>query len=84
MAYGWLAAVEQAFADYESGHFPEDSMVIFRNDIPGVLNSQGGLRWWRERRAWFSTSFRENVERLLTHPNDEAVGAGVNPPLPSA
>lgn len=30
---GWLAAGEQAFADYDAGHFPEDSMVVFRNNV---------------------------------------------------
>ena len=84
MAYGWLAAAEQAFADYDSGHFPEDSMVIFRNNIPGVMNSEGGLRWWRERQVWFSKSFRKNVERLLPFPNEESVRAGLNPRAPSA
>ena len=85
MAYGWLAAAEQAFADYESGQFPEDAMVIFHNNIPGVMSSsEGGLRWWRERRVWFNTRFRENVERLLAAPNSEAVAAGVNPRMPSA
>ncbi len=49
IAYAWLAAIEQAFADHDSGHFPDDSMVIFRNTIPGVVGAEGGLRWWSER-----------------------------------
>ncbi len=41
-AYAWLVAVEPAFADYDSGHFPDDSMVIFRNNVPGVVEGRGG------------------------------------------
>ncbi len=82
-AYAWLAAVEQAFADHDSGHFPDDSMVIFHNNIPGVLGAQGGSRWWHERKVWFSRSFRSHVERLLAAPNQESAGAGLDPLPPS-
>ena len=81
-AYAWLASIEQAFADFESDRFPEDSMIIFRNNVPGVVGSDGGRRWWRERQVWFSKSFRDNVDRLLANPNEESVGAGVNPLAP--
>ncbi len=78
-AYAWLASVEQAFADHELGLFPDDSMVIFRNNIPGVLNAKGGAQWWSERQIWFSKGFRNQVDRLLQTPGDEYLGAGVNP-----
>ena len=44
--YQWLSSAEQAFADYASGQFPEESLTVFKNNIPGVMRMQGGIDWW--------------------------------------
>jgi len=75
-----LEAIEQAFADYHQQDFPKDYLATYRNRIPGVLNSPGGILWWQQRKAWFSQSFRDDVEELLANPPPEAVDAGVKPP----
>jgi hypothetical protein len=41
----WLEAIEQAHLDFENNSFPTDQYKVFRNRIPGVLNTVGGRAW---------------------------------------
>jgi hypothetical protein len=72
----WLQAVEQAFADYRDGSYPEEFLEVHRNTIPAFLCTPGGASWWNERQVWFSKSFRQEVERLVANPGAEAKLAG--------
>jgi hypothetical protein len=74
----WLQAVEQAFADYRDGTYPEEFLEVHRNTIPGILCTPGGASWWNERKVWFSTSFRQEVEKLVANPPAEAKFAGAS------
>ena len=72
----WLQAVEQAFADYRDGAFPEEFLEVHRNTIPAFLSTPGGASWWNERKVWFSSRFRREVEKLVANPGAEAKFAG--------
>ena len=72
----WLLNVEQTFADYEDGILPDSTLVVYKNTVPGFLNTPGGAAWWNERKVWFSHEFRETVESLMANPTSEATAAG--------
>ena len=74
----WLQAVEQAFADYRDGSYPEEFLEVHRNTIPAFISTPGGASWWNERQVWFSKSFRQEVERLVANPGAEAKFAGAH------
>ena len=67
----WLQAIEQAFADNRNGDLEDDLIVGYRNAVPSILNTPGGVQWWRERRYWFSHAFRYEVDELLKNPPEE-------------
>ena len=46
----WLHTAQEAFADFNAGLYPEDSLVSWKNSVPGFLSTKGGSRWWRERK----------------------------------
>ncbi len=75
----WLQAIEQAFLDHREGFYPDEQFNTYRNNIPAVLNTPGGSDWWHQRDAWFCKSFRDDVNKLLFEPGDEASKAGVKP-----
>jgi hypothetical protein len=72
----WLQAVEQAFADYRDGCYPEEFLEVHRNTIPAFLSTPGGASFWNERKVWFSKSFRQEVDQLLANPGAESKFAG--------
>ena len=76
----WIEAIEQAFADYDLGTFPEETMLVYRNRLPSILATPGGKAWWPERKAWFSASFCAKVEELLASPPEAAKDATVLDP----
>jgi len=75
----WLQSVEQAYADYKQGWYSEDYLTVFKNAVPAVMNQPGASLWWDERKVWFSTSFRDELERLRDEASFEAATAGVRP-----
>ena len=75
----WLQAIEQAFADYIEHDYPEDMVKTYRTMVPGVLNCPGGLRWWNERKVWYSDDFQKQVDNLLTTPPKGSEAAGIRP-----
>ena len=72
----WLTNVEQTFADFTEGNISDSTIVVYRNTVPGFLNTPGGAAWWDERKVWFSPEFRETVESLRANPASEATAAG--------
>jgi len=73
----WLEAIEQAFADFRLGVFPEDLINEYRNRMSGVLNTPGGLLWWERRKPWFSEPFRAELGAVLANPPEEMTNAGI-------
>ena len=72
----WLQAVEQAFADYRDGRYPEEFLETYRNTVPAFLSTPGGTSFWNERKVWFSNSFRQEVDQLLANPGAKSKFAG--------
>ena len=77
--FNWVQAVEQAFADFHAGYIDDDSLTLFKNNLPAVLASPGGSAWWDQRKAWFSHQFRGDVDELLANPAEESTAAGIFP-----
>ena len=75
----WLYPLEQAFADFRLGIYPPDHLVGHENAICGFLGSPGGSEWWAERKVWFGTEFRAEVDQLLEAEREEGRKAG---PIP--
>ncbi|MEQ8693874.1 MAG: hypothetical protein RIC85_00905 [Gammaproteobacteria bacterium] len=73
----WLEAIEQAYADYRLGVFPEDLIHEYRNRMAGALDSPGGRLWWERRKPWFSPPFREVIDGILANPPKEMENAGL-------
>ena len=69
---GWLETIEQGFADYRQGNFPEEIILQYRTRIAAVLGAPGGVGWWQSRRIWFSESFRKEVDTVLANIATEA------------
>ena len=77
----WLEAIEQAFADSKLDSFPKDLLVAYTNRLYIILDRPGGLAWWEQRQAWFSPSFRAEVERLRKQATPEDMkNAGIGGP----
>jgi hypothetical protein len=77
----WLEAIEQAFADSILGAFPKDLLVAYTNRLYILLDRPGGLAWWEQHQAWFSPSFRAEVERLRKQATPEGMkNAGIGEP----
>lgn len=74
--YQWLSAQEQAFIDRREGAISDDSFAVYENTVPGFLTTPGGREWWRQRCLWFSSSFRNDVDRLISMPTVEAKKSG--------
>lgn len=74
--YIWLQTIEQAYADFRVGLYPDDSIAPWANSVQGFLSSTGGTAWWEERKFWFSQEFRLDVDRLLASENPEAAFSG--------
>ena len=72
----WLLNVEQTFADHKDGILPDSTLVMYKNAVPGYLNTPGGSAWWDDRRVWFSEEFRETVDSIMANPSAEAIVAG--------
>jgi hypothetical protein len=72
----WLQAVEQAFADHRDGIFPYDSLLPYINAVAGFLNTPGGSAWWNQRKTWFTVSFREEVDTILSNASAESLADG--------
>ena len=73
----WLEAIEQAYADYRLGVFPEELIHEYRNRMAGALDSPGGRLWWERRSPWFSPPFRVIIDELLANPPEEMKNAGI-------
>ena len=71
----WLQAVEQAFADHRDGIFPDESLQPYKSTIAGNLCTPGGSVWWNERKIWFSASFRNEVDTILSNASTEVLAA---------
>jgi hypothetical protein len=77
----WLETIEQAFADSKLGLFPKDLLVAYTNRLYILLDRPGGLAWWEQHQAWFSPSFRVEVERLRKQATPEGMkNAGIGEP----
>lgn len=74
--YIWLQTIEQAYADFRIGLYPDESITPWANSVQGFLSSFGGMAWWEERKFWFSHEFRIEVDALLASDNPEAAHAG--------
>ena len=72
----WLQTIEQAYADFRVGLYPDDSIAPWANSVQGFLSTTGGTAWWEERKFWFSQEFRLDVDRLLASENPEAEFSG--------
>lgn len=77
--YVWLQTIEQAYADFHAGFYPEESLTPWANSVQGFLGSVGGAAWWNERKFWFSQQFRLDVDAVLSSYNPEAEFSGQNP-----
>lgn len=75
--FTWIEAIEQAFADYHLGGFPEETIMVYRNRLPSILNTPGGKVWWQERQAWFSERFCTEVGELLANPPERSKDASL-------
>ena len=73
----WLQAIGQAFADIRQHDYPDDMEETYQVMVPGVLNTPGGLEWWKSRKPWFSTAFQKEVDALLANPPTEHEQAAV-------
>ena len=72
----WLLNVEQTFADHKDGILPDATLVMYKNAVPGYLNTPGGSAWWDDRRVWFSEEFRVTVDSMMANPSAEAMVSG--------
>lgn len=77
--YIWLQTIEEAYADFRAGYYPEESLTPWANSVKGFLGSNGGAAWWKERKFWFSQEFRSDVDAVLSSHNPEAEFSGQNP-----
>jgi hypothetical protein len=61
--------------------FPKDLLVAYTNRLYLMLDRPGGLAWWEQHQAWFSPSFRADVERLRKQATPEDMkNAGIGGP----
>lgn len=74
--YQWLSALEQAFIDRRDGAISDDTFAVYDNTVPGFLTTPGGREWWGQRCNWFSSSLRNDVDRLISEPSVEAKKSG--------
>ena len=72
----WLQSVEQVFADHRDGIFPDESFLPYINAVAAYLSTPGGSAWWAERKIWFTASFREEVDTILSNASAESLAAG--------
>lgn len=74
--YAFIANLERALIDAQSGDYPEEQLIPVRAAIAGNILTAGGRAWWEQRRAWFSLFGQQSIDEILSDQAIDSRGTG--------